>query len=62
MVARGGGTSSRESDGVRIRFPGSPDEFVAYAPADQQTWRTRLKWVEKQSAILLLNAPIVYAI
>jgi len=61
-VSQAGGSCSKESDGLGLSFPDGTEEFVAYAPTDQQTWRSRFKWVEKQSALFILNAPILYAI
>ena len=63
MVAELGGSCEREQEGLRLSFPDvSGSEFVRYSPMNQQEWTTRLKWVEKQAAIFLLNAPLFYGV
>jgi hypothetical protein len=63
MVAQLGGSCERKQEGLRLSFPDVPGtEFVHYSPANQQDWTTRLKWVEKQAAIFLLNAPLFYGV
>jgi hypothetical protein len=62
MTASNGGSVTKQAKGLRVSFPNEPDRFVAYAPEEQIEWETRLKWVEKQSAVYLLGAPILYGI
>jgi hypothetical protein len=63
MVARAGGACIKEPAGLHISFPDKQgSEFVAYVPSDSVAWETRLRWVEKQSAIFLLNAPVLYGV
>lgn len=63
MAAQLGGSCVKESGGLMLSIPGDLNpESVRYAPTSQRAWTTRLKWVEKQSAIFLLNAPIVYGV
>lgn len=63
MAVEFDGSCFREPEGVRLSFPGGHrPEFVRYVPDTQQDWTMRLKWVEKQSAIFLLNTPIVYGL
>ena len=60
MISQIGGSCVQEAEGS---FPGGTEsEFLRYAPDNQEDWMTRLKWVEKQSAILLLNAPVLYGL
>ena len=62
MVAYSGGRATRQPGGLRISFSNETDRFIAYAPDNQVDWEARLKWVEKQSAAYLLDAPILYGI
>lgn len=63
MASQLGGSCVHESAGVRLSIPGRREsEFVRYSPTTQRAWATRLKWVEKQCAIFLLNAPILYGV
>ena len=63
MIAQLGGSCINEPGGLRLSIPGDlSSEFVRYAPTTQRAWTTRLKWVEKQSAIFLLNSPILYGV
>lgn len=62
MVAFNGGSVTKQADGLRISFLNEPDRLIAYAPKEQVDWELRLKWVEKQLAVYLLGAPILYGI
>jgi hypothetical protein len=63
MVARAGGSCIKDRAGLQVSFPDKQGPgFIAYAPSDSMAWETRLRWVEKQSAIFLLNAPVLYGI
>jgi len=62
MAAQLGGSCKRAPEGLRLSFPGADREFVRYSPTNQQEWTVRLKWVEKQAAIFLLNAPLFYGV
>jgi len=62
MAAFNGGSATKQAKGLRISFRNEPDRLIAYAPKEQADWESRLKWVEKQSAVYLLGAPILYGI
>lgn len=63
-VARLDGSSVTEHDGrLRVAFAdGSADELVALQPATADEWRSRLRRLEKQAAIVLLNPSLAYSI
>jgi hypothetical protein len=63
MVGQLGGSCIHVREGLKLSIPGDVNaEIVCYAPSTQDEWTTRLKWVEKQAAIFLLNAPILYRV
>jgi hypothetical protein len=62
MVSFGGGSVTRQAEGLRISFPKEADRSIAYTPKDQAEWELRLKWVEKQAAVYLLGAPVLYGV
>jgi hypothetical protein len=63
IVRLGGGVAKWEPDGILLSFADLPaDEFVAYSPSVQSEWTKRLKWVEKQSALALLQPPVWYKV
>lgn len=63
-VARLDGSSVTQHDGrLRVAFAdGSAAELVALQPATADEWRSRLRRLEKQAAIVLLNPPLAYAV
>lgn len=62
MVALNGGSAIKQATGLCVSFSDEPERLIAYAPDEQAQWETRLKWVEKQAAVYLLGAPILYGI
>ncbi|WP_144030661.1 hypothetical protein [Bradyrhizobium japonicum] len=56
------GTCIENDKGYRLSFPDNEPVFVAHRPNDAASWETRLRWVEKQSAAFLLNAPILFGL
>lgn len=63
MIGPLGGSCIHVREGVKLSIPGDANvQLVCYAPTTQDQWTTRLKWVEKQAAILVLNAPILYRV
>jgi hypothetical protein len=62
MVAFNGGSVTKQANGMRISFRNEPDRLIAYEPKEQVDWELRLRWVEKQLAVYLLGAPILYGI
>ncbi len=62
MVSFNGGSATKLANGLRISFRNEPDRLIAYAPQEQVDWELRLKWVEKQAAVYLMGAPILYGI
>ena len=62
VVNANNGSVTKEATGLRISFPDEKPSLIAYAPKHQGDWESRLKWVEKQAAVYLLHAPILYGI
>ena len=62
MVLFNGGSITKQPEGLRIHFPNEPDRWIAYSPRQQTEWHTRLKWVEKQAAVYLIDPPVLYGI
>lgn len=57
------GTCAESAEGYQLSFPDDAKPiFVAHRPNDAASWEMRLRWVEKQSAAFLLNAPILYGL
>lgn len=56
------GKCTEGAEGYRLSFPDAEPAFVAHRPNDAASWETRFRWVEKQSAAFLLNAPILYGL
>jgi|GEM_PF-5227222 len=46
---------------MRLFFrDGRPAELISREPEDRQGWKSRLSWLEKSEATVLLNPPVVY--
>lgn len=63
VAAAEGGAVCEEEGGLRVVLAdGRADEVIARMPASQEQWQSRLKWVEKQAAVILLGQAFAYTL
>ena len=61
MVAANRGSVTETPGGLEISIE-DHRHFITYSPNCQEEWESRLKWVEKQSAVYLVHAPVLYGV